>query len=128
MSDEKELEGYYVIKTEKYVELYDQINSQYIIISELLNDYILKQRKKDWESEPLKLLFKQHSNLMELKEKVDEIANNPPKEIVKIAVKNKIKDILVHGETLARLNALLLVSEENERIINDEYKISTILH
>lgn len=128
MSDEKELEGYYVIKTEKYVELYDQINRQYYITSELLNDYILKQKKKDWESDPLKLLFKHHANLMELKEKVDDIANNPPKEIVKIAVKNKIKDILVHGETLARLNALLLVSEENERIINDEYKISTVVH
>lgn len=128
MSDENELEGYYVIKTEKYVELYDQINRQYIIISELLNDYILKQKKKDWEQEPLKLLFRQHANLMELKERVDEIANNPSKEIVKIAVKNKIKDILVHGETLAKLNALLLVSEENERIINDDYKISTVVH
>ena len=128
MSDEKELDGYYVIKTEKYVELYDQINRQYHIMSELLNDHILKQKKKDWEVDPLKLMFRQYSNLSELKEKVDEIANSPPKEVVKIAVKNKIKDILVHGETLAKLNALLLVSEENERILNEDYKISTIVH
>jgi hypothetical protein len=128
MSDEKELDGYYVIKTEKYVELYDQINRQYHIMSELLNDHILKQKKKDWEVDPLKLMFKQYSILSELKEKVDDIANSPPKEVVKIAVKNKIKDILVHGETLAKLNALLLVSEENERIINEDYKISTVVH
>jgi hypothetical protein len=129
MSDENdELKGYFTITEEKVRDLLQNTNTMYYIVADMLQENIIGTEVAEWDDQPINALMQYYMSLANLRVMIDNIITNPPKDIVKIAKKNKIKGLLIKGEDLLQLNQTLLDSEQACKILETEYKIVINLH
>jgi hypothetical protein len=127
-NQKKSLEGYYTIKFEKYIELVTEVEAKYQIIADYIHDEILKTLPDYWDDTPIPVLMQAYSSLYDIRKFLDDKMNNPPEEEVKLATANGIKDVLIHGDELKRMNVLLLSIQELEADLQINYKISLETH
>jgi hypothetical protein len=129
MSDENdELKGYFTITEEKVRDLLQNTNTMYYIVADMLQENIIGTEVAEWDDQPINALMQYYMSLANLRVMIDNIITNPPKDIVKIAKKNKIKGLLIKGEDLLQLNQTLLDSEQACKTLETEYKIVINLH
>jgi hypothetical protein len=129
MSDENdELKGYFTVTEEKIRELLQNTNTMYYVIADMLQENIIGIEISEWEDQPIHALMQYYMSLVNLRTMVNTMINNPPKEIVRLAKKNKINGILVKGEDLLQLNQTLLESEQASKILETDYKVVVNLH
>jgi hypothetical protein len=129
MSDENdELKGYFTVTEEKIRELLQNTNTMYYVIADMLQENIIGIEISEWEDQPIHALMQYYMSLVNLRTMVNTMINNPPKEIVRLAKKNKINGILVKGEDLLQLNQTLLESEQACKILETDYKVVVNLH
>lgn len=127
-NQKKSLEGYYVIKFEKYIELINEVEAKYQIIADYVHDEVLKTLPDYWDETPIPVLMQTYSCLYDVRKFLDDKVNNPPEEEIKLANANGIKDVLIHGDELKRMNVLLLSLQELEADLQINYKISLETH
>ncbi len=123
-----ELKDYYVIKFEKYIELAEEIEHKYRIVADLLHDHILGTLPEFWDETPIPDIIEFFANLNDIRKFLDERINNTPEEVVKLGQKYNIKDVLLKGEELNRMNALLLAEEQLESDLEINHKICIIIN
>lgn len=129
MSDENdELKGYFTVTDEKVRELLQNTNTMYYVIADMLQENIIGIEISEWDDQPIHALMQYYMSLANLRIMINTMINNPPKEIVRLAKKNKINGILVKGEDLLQLNQTLLESEQACKFLETEYKIVVNLH
>jgi hypothetical protein len=129
MSDENdELKGYFTVTEERIRELLQNTNTMYYVIADMLQENIIGIEISEWEDQPIHALMQYYMSLVNLRTMVNTMINNPPKEIVRLAKKNKINGILVKGEDLLQLNQTLLESEQACKILETDYKVVVNLH
>lgn len=125
MSEEKkELEGYFTVKPDKFAQLVANANRSYYMVADHLQDNVIGSEIKEWGDGPIPLLTQAYASLHDLLWELDEIINNPPKEITKIAKKHDIKGILVKGDKLLYLNNSLLEVEKIQKRLEEEHKVN----
>jgi hypothetical protein len=129
MSDENsDLDGFYVIKSEKLIELTRQTESSYYIYADMIQEQIVSSDIQEWSRLPIANLMNHYLAICDLRVLLVEMAAKPTKEMVALAKKYNIKDILIPSEVLAKLNGMLLNLEENEKILYAEHDIKVIFH
>ena len=129
MSDEnEELKGYFTIKEEKVRELSINTNQAFYIVADMLQENITAYEVKEWDEHPVNALMQYYMNLHNLRVMINEIINNPPKDILKMAKKHNIKGCLVRGDDLLELNKALLESEQAAKFLDTEYSVTFNIH
>lgn len=130
MSNKKEddLEGYYVIKFERYIDLLNEIEHKYTILSDFLHEQVIKNDPDHWDETAIPAIAECFVTVHDLRRFLDDKINNTPEEEAKLAQKYNIKDILLKKEELQRMNVLLLAEEELEASLEINYKISLSTH
>jgi len=126
--DNEELKGYFTVKQEKVLDLMQSTNQSYYIVADLLQENVTAFDVSEWEDQPVNGLMQYYMTLHNLRYMIQEIINNPPKDILKMAKKHNIKGFLIHGETLLKLNEALKQSEEAAKDLETEHKLFITLH
>lgn len=129
MSDENdELAGLYTIKNDKFLELTRQNERQYYMAADMLQDQVVSSQITEWDGDSTKALMLYYLTISEIRDLLHDISKNPSKELLRLAKKNNIKDILVRQEDLVLMNALLLKSEQMEQDMYTEHRIHFMLN
>jgi predicted ester cyclase len=125
MSEKKEdLDGYFTVKPEKFAQLVHTANRNYFMVADHLQDSVIGSEIKDWTDSAIPLLAHTLASLHDLRWELDEIVNNPPKDVTKMAKKHNIQGILIKGDKLLFLNNSLLEVEKLQKRLEDEHKLS----
>lgn len=125
MSEKKEeLDGYFTVKAEKFAQLVFTANRNYFMVADQLQENVIGTEIKEWIDSPIPLLAQALSSLHDLRWELDEIVNNPPKDIVKMAKKHNIQGILIKGDKLLYLNNSLLEVEKLQRRLEEEHQVN----
>lgn len=124
---DSELDNYYVIKFENFIELIKQTDAIYHIVANLLEEQTLANDTEEWYATAIPDLSGYFSIVTELKDYLDDIVNNPTEEEIKLIKKYNLSDILISIEDLSVLNHLLKSMQDYETRIYNLYKISTIV-
>ena len=125
--NDSELDNYYVIKFENFIELIKQTDAIYHIVANLLEEQTLANDTEEWYATAIPDLSGYFSIVTELKDYLDDIVNNPTEEEIKLIKKYNLSDILISIEDLSVLNHLLKSMQDYETRIYNLYKISTIV-
>lgn len=129
MSDENdELTGLYTIKNDKFLELTRQTERSYYMAADMLQDQVVSSQITEWDNDSTKPLMLFFLTISEIREFLNSVAKTPDKDLIRIAKKNNIKDILIRQTDLVMMNALLLKSEQMEQELNTIYKITFVLN
>jgi hypothetical protein len=128
MSDENnELENYYVIKFENFINLVNQTDAVYHILSNLLQETTQKTDPEKWDTTALPEISAYYSVVNDLKNYLDDIINEPTEKEIELTVKYNLTDVLISVEDLAIVNSLLTEMQNHEQMLHEEYKINTII-
>jgi len=122
------LSNYYTIKFERYIDLLNEIEAKYNILSDLLHDEILKTLPEFWDNTPIPALADCYVTVKDIRTFLDDKVNNASDEEIKLTKEYDIKDVLISKADLQRMNVLLMASEELEARLEIDYKISLATH
>jgi len=127
MSDQdNELDGFYTIKSERMLGLAKQLSTTYYIASDNLQDAISETEVQKWEESHVLDLMGYVVFLDSARKFVDSILK-PPKDLVALAKKYSIEDLLIRKENLLELNSHLLLLEERQEKLDTQHKYKIII-
>jgi hypothetical protein len=128
MSDQdNELDGFYTIKSERVLSLAKQLSTTYYIASDNLQDSISETDVSKWEDSHVLDLMGYIVFLDSAKKFVDGILK-PPKELVALAKKYNIEDLLIRKENLLELNSHLLQLEDRQEKLDVQHRYKIVTH
>jgi hypothetical protein len=125
--NDNELDNYYVIKFENFIQLMKQTDSIYAVLKNLIKDIVDEIDVEEWEETAIPQLSGYLSVTHELKTYLDDIINNPTEKEVELTVKYDLKDVLITLEDLSAINIMLEAMQAYEVRLYDEHKITTIV-
>ena len=127
MSDQdNELDGYYTIKSERVISLSKQLATTYHIASDNLQDAISETDAPKWEETHVIDLMGYVVFLDSARKFVEGILK-PSKELIALAKKYEIQDILIRKESLLDLNSHLLLLEERQEKLDIQHRYKIII-
>ncbi len=119
---------YYTIQFEKYMEIVEEINKTYYILSDKIKELAETVPVERWSEYEIADFFDTFVLIDSYRIFLDEKVNNPSEEEVEFTVKHNIKDVLFNKDELALMQQLFLTVEAKKEFLLNNYGFSSNLN
>ena len=119
------LNGFYVIKNDKFIELALSTDRTYYILCDMLKTQAALHELDNWGETQIPHVIEYVGVMQEIKKFLEALSSDPAPEVVQLAIENNIEDMLLSQKELDRLNVLLKAAEEYEKELGLFFNTST---
>jgi hypothetical protein len=119
---------FYTIQFEKYMEVLEDVNKTYFIISDKVRDLVLTMPVEKWADSPISEFLDSFVLVDSFRYFLEDKVNNPTEEEIEFTVKYNIKDILFNKEELQVMQQFFLTVESRKEYLLNNYNFSCFLN
>lgn len=119
---------YYTIQFEKYMEVVEETNKVYYILSDKVKDMVTTIPVVDWSETAIADFLESFVLVDSFRIFLDEKINNPTEEETEFVIKHNIKDVLFNKEEIGAMQQFFLAIEAKKEFLLQNYGFSSAIN